>query len=409
MKILVENAGAGRGFLLVEQNGSLSIEASWDSSTNQASLFESVLSEDSEMLSPSIVNYVSRTKQDVIFENATDEGKFKDAYILKYKPKSVLCIPLLKLGKLVGIVYLENNITTGAFTKDRIEVLKMLSSQAAISIENATLYDNLELLNENLEKKVQERTSEIQEKNEQLVDLNGTKDKFFSIIAHDLRGPFTGFLGLTELIVGGIENLSKSEILEYTKLMNTSANNLFKLLENLLEWAKMQKGVTKFNPEKSLLFPIVKNNIDLIAEFASQKNIELINAVPMISMVSADTQMLNAIVRNFISNALKFTPKGGKVEIGAINGFDDGKSVCIYVKDNGIGMSQESIDKLFKIDQKVSRLGTNGELSSGLGLFLCKEFIEKHGGRIWVESEVEKGSTFKFTLPKTAIVVSELN
>ena len=144
MKILIENAGAEKGFLLLEENNKLIIESSWNADSNKPRISRTQLIADNSMLSSSIVNYVTRTKQDLVIEDLSKEGKFKDLYITTNKPKSVLCIPLLNQGKLIGIVYLENNLTTGAFTIDRIEILKMLSSQAAISIENARLYSNLE-------------------------------------------------------------------------------------------------------------------------------------------------------------------------------------------------------------------------------------------------------------------------
>ena len=144
MKVLAENAGAEIGFLLLEENEKLFIETSWNADENKINFARKEFREDSDLLSSSIVNFVNRTKQELVIEDVTKEGKLKDSYIRKNKPKSVLCIPLLSKGKIVGIVYLENNLTSGAFTKDRIEVIKILSSQAAISIENASLYSNLE-------------------------------------------------------------------------------------------------------------------------------------------------------------------------------------------------------------------------------------------------------------------------
>ncbi|MFA6570537.1 MAG: HAMP domain-containing sensor histidine kinase, partial [Bacteroidota bacterium] len=174
-------------------------------------------------------------------------------------------------------------------------------------------------------------------------------------------------------------------------------------LENLLEWSRMQRNAIEFNPESCLLNLIVKQNLDIAGEYAKQKDIELINNIHDNDMVTADMPMLNTVLRNLISNAIKFTPRGGKIEVGTVKSSDESKisEYCIYVKDSGIGMTQDIISKLFKIDQKVSRPGTENESSTGLGLLLCKEFIEKHGGKIWVESEVNKGSTFFFILPKS--------
>jgi PAS domain S-box-containing protein len=240
--------------------------------------------------------------------------------------------------------------------------------------------------------------------NKELQELNATKDKFFSIIAHDLRSPFSGFLGLTKMMSEEMESLSMREMQEFSKNMQDSAVNLFALLENLLQWSRMQRCVTQFNPEMCMLTYLVKQNIDIVNEFAKQKNIQLLYNIPDNFQLTADIPMLNTVLRNLISNAIKFTRKGGLIEIGAMIQPSEGLkpsegSDVIYIKDSGIGMNEEIINKLFKIDQKVSRPGTEGESSTGLGLLLCKEFIEKHGGKIWVESEEGKGSTFYFSLP----------
>lgn len=247
---------------------------------------------------------------------------------------------------------------------------------------------------------------EIHKKNLELNELSQTKDKFFSIIAHDLKSPLAGFLGLTKIIAEDYRNLNMSEIQDFSKKMQESAANLYKLLENLLEWSRMQRGMINYNPDICILHYIVNHNIDLINESAGQKDIQLINKVKPDIKVKADIPMLNTIFRNLISNAVKFTPRGGTVEIGVINNKAECSNLSegfleLYIKDSGIGISSEIIDKLFKIDHKISRPGTEGEPSTGLGLLLCKDFVEIHGGKIWVESEEDKGSTFYFTLSKT--------
>ncbi len=246
---------------------------------------------------------------------------------------------------------------------------------------------------------------EIQKKNIELAELNSSKDKFFSIIAHDLKSPFSGFLGLTKILAEQIDDLTMREMQEISKSMQISATNLYSLLENLLEWSRMQRGKVDYNPEISLLSFLVKQNIDIITDRAKQKDIVIISNIDDDLEIFADIPMFNSVLRNLISNAVKFTPKGGKIEIGAgINTTEDlvllNNYIQIYVRDTGIGMSTDILNNLFRIDQNISRTGTDGEPSTGLGLLLCKEFIEKHGGRIWAESEVGNGSTFFFTLPK---------
>jgi signal transduction histidine kinase len=200
------------------------------------------------------------------------------------------------------------------------------------------------------------------------------------------------------MIAENVSDFTLQDLQKISKSMQTSASNLFSLLENLLEWSRMQRGQIVLNPQEFNLTKVINNNINLVNEIAKQKEIELSINIPEDAEITADEQMLNTIIRNLISNAIKFTLRGGKIEIGFSNkkSYDD--YVVIYIKDSGIGMSANTISKLFRIDQNVSQKGTEGEPSTGLGLILCKDFIEKHGGKIWVESEVDKGSTFYFRL-----------
>jgi len=238
---------------------------------------------------------------------------------------------------------------------------------------------------------------EIKLKNDKLRQINAEKDRFFSIIAHDLRSPFNGFLGLTQLMAEELENLTSEEIKDFTLRMRNSAADMFRLLENLLEWARMQQGLITFNREIAQLAPIVDESIAIILEPAKIKGIEIILDISADITVFADRNILQTVIRNIVSNAVKFTPKGGRIRVSAK--VTDYNNVEISIKDTGIGMSNKMIDDLFRLDVQTNRKGTEGEPSSGLGLLLCKDFIEKHGGRIWVESEEGKGSTFRFTLP----------
>lgn len=237
------------------------------------------------------------------------------------------------------------------------------------------------------------------EKTKELESLNITKDKFFSIIAHDLRGPFAGFLTLTKMFADEDQLINEQERKSLGEKMHKAADNLYKLLENLLEWARMQRGVVEFKPEVCIFIYLIEKNIDILSEQAAQKDIKIINNVPVDTLLLSDLAMTDTILRNLMSNAIKFTPKGGTIEIGVANSIDD-PCVTIFIQDTGIGIKPELLTKLFKIDQKVSRPGTEGETSTGLGLLLCKEFVEKHEGKIWVESETGKGSTFYFCLPR---------
>jgi len=238
---------------------------------------------------------------------------------------------------------------------------------------------------------------EIKLKNEQLLKLNTEKDKFFSIIAHDLRGPFSGFLGFTQIMAEELHSLTIDQIQVFSVQMKDSASNLYHLLENLLHWSRMQQGLIPFEPKEMELSPIIKVSIDILLESAKNKGIEITSDIPNKTEVFADENMLQTIIRNLVSNAVKFTPKGGFIRVSAKATGD--KNIEISIKDTGIGMNQAMVDNLFRLDVQTSRKGTEGEPSTGLGLLLCLEFIEKHGGKIWVESTEGVGSTFYFTVP----------
>ena len=236
--------------------------------------------------------------------------------------------------------------------------------------------------------------------NDQLRKLNFEKDKFFSIIAHDLRGPFNGFLGLIQIMTEEMDSLSKEDLIRMSRGLEISATNLFRLLENLLYWARMQQGLIPFNPISLQLLAIIDESAPFLLEQAKMKVIDIAVDISADLSVFADSNMLQTIIRNLVSNALKFTHKGGKVTISASTGEDN--HVVVAIKDTGIGMSSEMAANLFRLDVQTGRPGTDDESSSGLGLLLCKEFVEKHGGKILVESEEGKGSTFSFSIPGNA-------
>jgi len=238
----------------------------------------------------------------------------------------------------------------------------------------------------------------IQQQNDQLQELNATKDKFFSIIAHDLRSPFQGFLSMTEMMVENVDDFSKEELVKYLGELNKSTKNLYKLLQNLLDWAQLKKGSFDFVPKEFSLSATVSANIEQINKRAIQKGITIITEVAEDQKVFVDERMFNSILGNLLSNAVKFTKRDGKIVIKAKT-IDNGM-IEITIEDTGVGMSERVVNKLFKIDEKVGQKGTDGELSTSLGLLLCKEFVEKHGGKIWVESEEGKGSIFYFTVPR---------
>ncbi|MBM2814363.1 MAG: sensor signal transduction histidine kinase [Ignavibacteria bacterium] len=239
---------------------------------------------------------------------------------------------------------------------------------------------------------------------EELKELNATKDKFFSIIAHDLKNPMGNLKQLLNLVWSEFNNITSYELREYIDSLNQSAQRTYNLLENLLDWSGMQRGRFKYEPEDIDLYEIAFNTVYTLNSNATEKNIKLINEIQPDTFVLCDKEMIMTVVRNLTSNAIKFTIPGGSIVISAIIN-NENEHVEVTVTDNGIGISEENITQLFKIDANISTPGTADEKGTGLGLILCKEFIEKHGSRISVESQTGVGSSFKFILPKSKTII----
>lgn len=230
-----------------------------------------------------------------------------------------------------------------------------------------------------------------------LREINITKDKFLSILAHDLKSPFTSIIGFTHLLKMDNDVSSTEKQNEYINNIHTTAKNTYSLLENLLLWSQSQAGIHSFNPQNFNINLVIENNISLFTEIAKSKNIRLkFKKDQKDSIVHADINMVDTVIRNLIANAIKFTPEGGSVIVG-INSSSHQK-LTVFVIDNGVGIPEDKLEKVFDIGKKTSRLGTNNEKGTGLGLSLCKEFVEKNGGEIWVESKPDSGSSFFFTL-----------
>jgi signal transduction histidine kinase len=229
-----------------------------------------------------------------------------------------------------------------------------------------------------------------------LNQLNADKDRFISILGHDLKSPFNNLLGLTEVLAEDIRKLNIDEIENHVNNINKIARNTFKLLEDILMWAGAQQGKIPYKPMKLCFADICNDILETLNQTADTKNITINYSAANNINVIADSDMLKTVLRNLVSNAIKFTNNGGEINI---NAEQTEKVVTISVSDNGIGIKPDSLAKLFDISEVLTTKGTAGETGTGLGLLLCKEFVEKHRGKIWVESEVGKGSGFKFTLP----------
>jgi PAS domain S-box-containing protein len=238
---------------------------------------------------------------------------------------------------------------------------------------------------------------EIREKNEELLKLNSEKDKFFSIIAHDLKSPFQGLMGYTEILTKEYNVLSEAEKVSFINSIAALSLSSYKLLENLLDWSGMQTGRMIFTPEKFNLVIELYHTLSLLKQTALNKSIEFCTEIDNSIFITADRNMLSTIIRNLVSNAIKFTNHKGKITLRAIK---KNRNIEFSVSDTGVGIEKENLDKIFLLAGNKSSKGTAEETGSGLGLMLCKEMVEQHGGKIWVESRVNKGSTFYFTIPE---------
>jgi signal transduction histidine kinase len=265
-----------------------------------------------------------------------------------------------------------------------------LPSSGTVSEKKLLLrLQEMEELNTSLELLVEQRTTK-------LVEIVSTNAKFLSIIAHDLRSPFSSILGILELLKMSLKEFDKNQIEEYVDIVYNSANNTLTLLDNLLVWAVSQNKEKNFKPIKINLYELLREEIENLKTLTSQKQITLSQTIKSDLNVTADIQMVRTILRNLISNAIKYTNTNGEIVIDAS---EVKQYVEVAIKDNGVGMSNEDQRKLFKIDSFHSTPGTHDEKGTGLGLLLCKEFVELHGGNIRIDSEVGKGSRFSFTLP----------
>jgi signal transduction histidine kinase len=243
---------------------------------------------------------------------------------------------------------------------------------------------------------LKEKNIEIENQNIKLEKIIATRDKFFSIIAHDLKNPLSAFMGLTEVMSSSSSQLDSSTKLQLTKQLNKLAENMYNLLENLLNWGHSQTGDIEHNPSVFRVAEVVTETIDVLSVNASIKSIAIEKRIDETSEVFADKNMISTVIRNLLSNAIKFTEPGGKVEIYST--ISDNK-LTLLVKDNGVGISEKNLSQLFRIDSQFRTMGTSSEPGTGLGLILCKDFIERNYGTMIVESIEGKGSTFGFTVP----------
>jgi signal transduction histidine kinase len=326
-----------------------------------------------------LTEYVIRTKKTLYLNRDKIIHFLRKGYIasLEVPVAGWLGVPLLIHEDIGGAIVIKEYHEEHKLNEDAKEIMELVSYPISRAIERAIVDE------------------ERKKYTEKLLELNKAKDKFFSIISHDLKSPFNSILGFTEILKEQDNELEEADRKQIFNSLYNSTRNTLNLLNNLLQYSRFQIGLVNFEPHPLHLMQVVKENINILEGTALKKKINLKNNLNEDIVVSSDGEMLNSILRNLINNAIKFTSESGEISVSASVEKDFAR---IKIKDSGVGMSKETLDNLFKMDSKKSTPGTNKEEGTGLGLLLVKEFVEKNGGQIIVKSEVEKGSEFSFTL-----------
>ncbi|MCX7797137.1 MAG: PAS domain-containing sensor histidine kinase [Melioribacter sp.] len=355
--------------------------------------------------------------KDIVYESTID-GRFIDLNPAGMEFFGIKSLEELKKINIAKDIYLnpeerekfKEELLKNGFVKDFEIKIRKLNGEIAIVRETSAAVKDKEgkiigyrgILRDYTERKKHEaQLKELVEKleilNQELKNSNAAKDKFFSIIAHDLRSPFGSLLSFSEFLYQDIDELSKEEIKSFAENINEAAKTVFALLENLLQWSRIQTGTISFKPHHFKVYDVVNKVLNLLSNNAAIKKIQIVNNINPEHVVFADKDMVFSVLQNLISNAIKFTFENGKILLASE---EKDNMIEISITDNGVGIDQQDLEKLFRIDIPFTKAGTKDEKGSGLGLILCKEMIEKNGGKIWVNSELGKGTTFSFSLNK---------
>jgi len=303
---------------------------------------------------------------------------------------------LLIENQLIESIIIQQRVIGGAM----VLILIVVSIFARILYNRKRKIEIAQALLSEKNEEIEEQSEEIELQNERLIEMNKTKDKFFSVVSHDLKSPFSALLGLSDLLNEEFDDFSHEEKKKFIKAMRDSVYNIFQFINSLLEWSQIQIGKTPFKPIQYELNPSIHTIFGVLEVQAKNKDIELINKIQRNTSIFADYNMIETTIRNIVSNAIKFSNRGGFVELSSQK---KDNYYEISIKDNGVGLREEEMLKLFTINESYKMPGTENEIGTGLGLILCKEFVNKNDGKIWVESEIDKGSTFKFTVPASEV------
>ncbi len=416
LKIVMDNAGAQRGALIMEANGAISVEASGSAGQPDDFNVRSVPLESSEDVPQTLIERVFRTRESLLLDDATAEHHLMDeAYLNRHNPKSVLCIPLVYHGEISALLYLENNLASGSFTAERLEILSLLASQAAVSLENARLYDLLD-------RRVEERTSELEATNQELKakmlereraqsalndariaadQANRAKSEFLAAMSHELRTPLNAIIGFSELTESQYFGELNDDQALYVRHICAAGKHLLQLINDVLDLAKIDAGKLELHLSAVPIAVLLEYSLSLIRDQAIKQglklNLRLLDNLETL-VIQADETKIKQIMLNLLSNSVKFTPKGGSVMVRA--GRHE-KGILISVTDTGVGIAPGDTERVFRAFEHAISCPSGKQQGTGIGLALTRRLVEKQGGRIWAESEgVGKGSTFSFFIPE---------
>jgi len=320
----------------------------------------------------------------VVLDNLTGSNwEESDANIKKYALKSYLGFPVTHDDQFVGSLCVVDT-RQRVYTATEIQIISTLAKAIGVEEVRKKYIDDLKASIV----KIEENLNEIKR-------INMDRDKLYAIISHDLRSPLSGILSLVELLKEDIAHLEREQVIEFVNMIYTSTNQLFELLENLLEWSQLQTNHIAYFPASFDLCFIVCKNIDLFSVICAKKEITIVNQIERGTLVYADKNMLNTVIRNLLSNAIKFTPVGGRIVCSSVV---KTPWIEVIITDDGVGMSEQVIQNIFKTNVKSTTLGTAGEKGTGLGLALCRELIERNQGKLFVTSQLQQGTSFHFTV-----------
>ncbi|MCP4130398.1 MAG: AAA family ATPase [bacterium] len=381
MKLTLENAGAVKGFMILENDKKFFVEAEGEVDNDEIRVLNSIPVEKHPELPHAIINYTARTTVPLILNDAAHEGDFTtDEFVMEYMPKSILCLPIVSRGKLSGILYLKNDLVTGAFTPDRLEIVQIIASQVAISINNARLYENLE------------------QKNTRLIELDMMKDEFLANTSHELRTPIHGIIGIADSMFDENTEEADTEIKKNLSLIVSSGKRLAGLVDDILDFSRLKNRHIPLTHKPVDIKSVTDIVVDLSRTMTEEKKLTLINSIdPETPLVAADEDRVQQVLINLIDNAVKFTESGTitiEADEAATPGF-----LQVRVTDTGVGIPEEYRERIFQYFEQADGSIARKYGGTGLGLSIVKQLVELHGGEIFVESEEGSGSRFIFTLP----------